>query len=82
MLCFKNDGKCFRAIVKVLKNSISNFNQDVRMAEWSKAPDSRCNNLYKRVFWSTNVGVGSNRTSDNTFICLFYIGRSGKSSAI
>ena len=44
----------------------------VRMAEWSKAPDSSdelaC--LYIRqawVFWSTNVGVGSNPTSDKPF---------------
>ena len=39
----------------------------VRMAEWSKAPDSRSNPL-KRVFWSTNVGVGSNPTSDTSFV--------------
>ena len=32
----------------------------VRMAEGSKAPDSRLRN----VFWSTNVGVGSNPTND------------------
>ena len=36
------------------------------MAERSKAPDSR---IYPsiRVFWSTNVGVGSNPTSE-TFL--------------
>ena len=43
----------------------------VRMAERSKAPDSRENLLCKYVaewvFWSTNVGVGSNPTSDKTF---------------
>ena len=36
------------------------------MAEWSKAPDSMIT-LHIRVFWSTNVGVGSNPTSDNYF---------------
>ena len=46
---------------------------NVRMAEWSKAPDSRVHvalldkSSSSRVFWSTNVGVGSNPTSDNTF---------------
>ena len=39
----------------------------VRMAEWSKAPDSRdiILPLYDGAFWSTNVGVGSNPTPDN-----------------
>ena len=41
------------------------------MAERSKAPDSRENLLCKLVaewvFWSTNVGVGSNPTSDKPF---------------
>ena len=40
----------------------------VRMAERSKAPDSRVNPLPDLTgvwaFWSTNVGVGSNPTSD------------------
>ena len=43
----------------------------VRMAERSKAPDSRgitLGSLMRMwVFWSTNVGVGSNPTSDKTF---------------
>ena len=41
----------------------------VRMAERSKAPDSR-DSLFlwdKGAFWSTNVGVGSNPTSDTDF---------------
>ena len=38
------------------------------MAERSKAPDSRKHLALKhRVFWSTNVGVGSNPTSDTSF---------------
>ena len=45
----------------------------VRMAERSKAPDSRedllCKTVAEWVFWSTNVGVGSNPTSDKTFTC-------------
>ena len=50
----------------------------VRMAEWSKAPDSRFSYLPrkgKRAFWSTNVGVGSNPTSDKLFVaasCLAF----------
>ena len=40
----------------------------VRMAERSKAPDSRVKPLsLAGVFWSTYVGVGSNPTSDNFF---------------
>ena len=40
----------------------------VRMAERSKAPDSREKPLsLTGVFWSTDVGVGSNPTSDNCF---------------
>ena len=42
----------------------------VRMAERSKAPDSR-NEILPRsnvgAFWSTIVGVGSNPTSDRIF---------------
>ena len=36
------------------------------MAEWSKAPDSRCflPSDSRRVFWSSCEGVGSNPTSD------------------
>ena len=37
------------------------------MTEWSKAPDSSCNNLYYCVFWSMYMGVGSNPTVDNVF---------------
>ena len=39
----------------------------VRMAERSKAPDSRVELFLTGVFWSTNVGVGSNPTSDKVF---------------
>ena len=52
----------------------------VRMAERSKAPDSRvtlfqCNtwsisNVILGVFWSTNVGVGSNPTPDRLAVCM------------
>ena len=41
--------------------------QHVRMAERSKAPDSRVELFLTGVFWSTNVGVGSNPTSDKRF---------------
>ena len=37
------------------------------MAERSKAPDSRVKLFLTGVFWSTNVGVGSNPTSDKRF---------------
>ena len=37
------------------------------MAERSKAPDSRVELFLTGVFWSTNVGVGSNPTSDKRF---------------
>ena len=47
---------------------------DVRMAERSKAPDSRFKYLpiaqWERAFWSLNGGVGSNPTPDK---CIFYI---------
>ena len=39
------------------------------MAERSKAPDSRVKLFLTGVFWSTNVGVGSNPTSDKCFRC-------------
>ena len=42
-------------------------NPHVRMAERSKAPDSRVELFLTGVFWSTNVGVGSNPTSDKRF---------------
>ena len=40
------------------------------MAEWSKAPDSSMclPEIRLWVFWSTNVGVGSNPTSDKGFV--------------
>ena len=49
----------------------------VRMAERSKAPDSRgciipSHSVEIRVFWSTYVGVGSNPTPDN-FLQLFLL---------
>lgn len=43
----------------------------VRVAEWSKAPDSRvisCPLCGFEDFWSTYVGVGSNPTSDKFFL--------------
>ena len=45
------------------------INKKVRMAERSKAPDSR-DMLFASVkwaFWSSNEGVGSNLTSDTNF---------------
>ena len=45
----------------------------VRMAERSKAPDSRAKTLSSNgAFWSTNVGVGSNPTSDKVFLLTSY----------
>ena len=43
---------------------------EVRMAERSKAPDSRCTLLTdsERAFWSSSEGVGSNPTSDIHFM--------------
>ena len=44
----------------------------VRMAERFKAPDSREKPLsLTGVFWSTDVGVGSNPTSDNFVMQIF-----------
>ena len=40
---------------------------NVRMAERSKAPDSRVASSSNGAFWSTYVGVGSNPTSDRLF---------------
>ena len=54
---------------------LSPFHQ-VRMAERSKAPDSRMSHLAcasERVFWSTYVGVGSNPTSDKEFCFASFI---------
>ena len=47
---------------------------NVRMAERSKAPDSRAKLFtYQWAFWSSNEGVGSNPTSDNNNFCLFWL---------
>ena len=44
---------------------IVGLSKPVRMAERSKAPDLRVDLLsVTEVFWSTDVGVGSNPTSD------------------
>ena len=51
----------------VNKTSLFFENAHVRMAERSKAPDSRVELFLTGVFWSTNVGVGSNPTSDKRF---------------
>ena len=48
--------------------------QEVRMAERSKAPDSRVRLFpVTGVFWSTYVGVGSNPTSDKYFLIVIFI---------
>ena len=49
------------------KNTFFSTKRIVRMAERSKAPDSRVELFLTGVFWSTNVGVGSNPTSDKVF---------------
>ena len=54
------------AVRQEVNNFESSKTSSVRMAEWSKAPDSRVT-FHIRVFWSTNVGVGSNPTSDKYF---------------
>ena len=51
----------------VYKTSLFFRHAHVRMAERSKAPDSRVELFLTGVFWSTNVGVGSNPTSDKCF---------------
>ena len=54
------------------------YHRDVRMAERSKAPDSRNNpshDAWGWAFWSPNGGVGSNPTSDRIpllFIIFIY----------
>ena len=56
-----------------MHNSIITY---VRMAERSKAPDSRVtvsSHDYQGAFWSTNVGVGSNPTSDKIFFKVIQI---------
>ena len=52
------------------------------MAERSKAPDSRVELFLTGVFWSTNVGVGSNPTSDNVFSTVFNRARITKEKII
>ena len=54
-------------LLVVNKTSLIFPNTHVRMAERSKAPDSRVELFLTGVFWSTNVGVGSNPTSDKRF---------------
>ena len=50
---------------------------DVRMAERSKAPDSRVRYLpivqWGWAFWSPNGGVGSNPTPDNFFLSCHHL---------
>ena len=52
-----------------IKNIFLGLSQ-VRMAERSKAPDSRFTLLTdnERAFWSSYEGVGSNPTSDKIFL--------------
>ena len=54
-------------LLVVNKTSLFFPDTHVRMAERSKAPDSRVELFLTGVFWSTNVGVGSNPTSDKCF---------------
>ena len=54
-------------LLVVNKTSLFFPDTHVRMAERSKAPDSRVELFLTGVFWSTNVGVGSNPTSDKRF---------------
>ena len=63
------DESNFGVSTEVLGNkySLSFPVRHVRMAERSKAPDSRVELFLTGVFWSTNVGVGSNPTSDKVF---------------
>ena len=59
-----------RDVVQGRKRAVGvakHVNTHVRMAERSKAPDSRVELFLTGVFWSTNVGVGSNPTSDKRF---------------
>ncbi len=56
----------------MIELSLISLCQQVRMAERSKAPDSRCYLLLSRWgFWSPHGGVGSNPTSDTS---SFWIG--------
>ena len=53
------------------------YQADVRMAERSKAPDSRLRYLpivqWGWAFWSPNGGVGSNPTPDNFFLSCHHL---------
>ncbi len=56
----------------MIELSLISLCQQVRMAERSKAPDSRCYLFLSRWgFWSPHGGVGSNPTSDTS---SFWIG--------
>ena len=57
----------FTSRYRALKTILYVPKSHVRMAERSKAPDSRVELFLTGVFWSTNVGVGSNPTSDKRF---------------
>ena len=54
-----------------IRHLLSLLTCGVRMAERSKAPDSRADLALSWVFWSTYVGVGSNPTSDTLFLTFF-----------
>ena len=57
--------------LKVYTEKNHDINNNVRMAERSKAPDSRytllADSKHVREFWSSYEGVGSNPTSDNKY---------------
>ena len=64
-------------LFKFLKEIITQLVIYVRMAEWSKAPDSRLK-LYPVIqddwdFWSSYEGVGSNPTSDKPFYSQLFV---------
>ncbi len=55
----------------MIELSLISLCQQVRMAEQSKAPDSRhCQLLSCWGFWSPHGGVGSNPTSDTSSFCI------------
>ena len=63
---------CVSTYILAYKAICALSKQAVRVAEWSKAPDSRIYRFLARkcefeAFWSTYVGVGSNPTSDRFF---------------
>ena len=68
-------GLSSRSFLLLLLWRLRNFSTVVRMAERSKAPDSRLSYLlitqWERAFWSPNGGVGSNPTPDKMKIYLF-----------